>query len=91
MQNPQLQGRGLFPRGAVALGQQWLAVCTALTSVSRQDIPRLLWQCPRTGSRHWRRINLGEQHLDTVGAGGLPLYCMSPGEEPCATPGTLFT
>lgn len=42
----------------MAPGQQWLAVCTAVTSASRQDIPRLPW--PRvhalavgTGGEQW--------------------------------------
>lgn len=43
MQSPREHGRGQVPKGTVAGGQPWLAVCTALTSVSRQDIPRLLW------------------------------------------------
>lgn len=43
VQSPRLSWRGQFPRGAVAPGQQWLAVCMAMTLVSRQDIPRLPW------------------------------------------------
>lgn len=43
MQSPRLHWRGQFPRGAVAPGQRWLAVCMAVTSPSRQDIPRLPW------------------------------------------------
>lgn len=90
MQSPRLHWRGQFPRGAVAPGQQWLAVCMAVTLVSRQDIPRLPW--PVSVLWQWaleKRVGLGEQCPDTVGAGGLLPHCVSLGERPlpCTPPG----
>lgn len=72
----------------------WVAVCTALTSVSRQ-VP----QGHPAVSLHWQwameaeKWALGGQYLDAVGAGGLPLQCINLGRSCCLVQlqGTLFT